>query len=119
MRGDGSRREARAHAFGSVTTRTEGAHMSRITSLVAVTAAAAAVPAAASAAPNPFPGEKPSNYGACVAYEAMAGVHPSEFTQQTSPATLFGTEGQKTVGQQHPDGDIMSCLIYFGARPNG
>jgi hypothetical protein len=26
----------------------------------------------------------------------------------------FGTEGQKTVGQKHPDGDIMSCLIDFG-----
>jgi hypothetical protein len=90
--------------------------MRRITSIVAVTVAAvAAVPAVASAASNPFPGDKPSTYGACVAYEAMAGEHPMLFTQQTSPATLFGSEGQKTVGQQHPDGDVMSCLIDFGA----
>jgi hypothetical protein len=90
--------------------------MRRIASVIAVTAAAvAAVPAAASAAPNPFPGDKPSTYGACVAFEAMAGEHPMLFTQRSSPLTIFGSEGEKIVGPTPgPDEFTMSCLIDFG-----
>jgi hypothetical protein len=93
--------------------------MRRITSLIAVAVAAvAAVPAAASAAPNPFPGDKPSTYGACVAYEAMAGEHPMLFTGRTSPLTIFGSNGEKIVGPTPGAGeDTMSCLIEFGAEP--
>ena len=91
--------------------------MRRITALLAVTvAAAAAVPAAASAEMPSYAGEKPSNYGSCVAYEAMAGLDPvADFTQGTSPLTIFGSEGEKIVGPSaRPGEDVMSCLIEFG-----
>jgi hypothetical protein len=83
-----------------VTTRTEGAHTRRTTALLAVTvAAAAAVPTAASAGMPSFAGEQPSNYGKCVADEAMAGLDPvSDFTARTSPLTIFGSKGEKIVG---------------------
>jgi hypothetical protein len=49
--------------------------MRRFTALLAVTvAAAAAVPTAASAGQPSYAGEKPSSYGSCVEYEAMAGT---------------------------------------------
>jgi hypothetical protein len=92
--------------------------MRRITALLAVTVAAtAAVPAAASAEMPAYAGEKPSNYGSCVAYEAMAGLDPvSDFTHRTSPLTIFGSEGEKIVGpSSRPGEDTMSCLIDFGA----
>jgi hypothetical protein len=94
--------------------------MRRITTLLAVTAAAAAVvPSAASAAPPSYAGEKPSNYGSCVAYEAMAGLDPvRDFTGRTSPLTIFGWDADKIVGPNPMPGDTtMSCLINFGADP--
>ena len=91
--------------------------MRRITAVLAVTvAAAAAVPTAASADRPSYAGEKPSNYGSCVAYEAMAGLdHVSDFTRRTSPLTIFGSNGEKIVGPS-PRGEeiVMSCLINFG-----
>jgi hypothetical protein len=91
--------------------------MRRITAVLALTvAAAAAVPTAASADRPSYAGEKPSNYGSCVAYEAMAGLDPvSDFTRRTSPLTIFGSNGEKIVGPS-PRGDdiVMSCLIDFG-----
>ena len=57
--------------------------MRRFTAVLAVTvAAAAAVPTAASAGMPSYAGEKPSDYGKCVAHEAMAGLDRSP----TSPA---------------------------------
>ena len=91
--------------------------MRRITAVLAVTvAAAAAVPTAASAGMPSYAGEKPSTYGKCVAYEAMAGLDPvSDFTRRTSPLTIFGSEGEKIVGPTpRPDETTMSCLIDFG-----
>ena len=94
--------------------------MRRITTLLAVTvAAAAAVPTAASASMPAYAGEEPSNYGSCVAYEAMAGLEPvSDFTRRTSPLTIFGSNGEKIVGPS-PRGEdtVMSCLIDFGPAP--
>lgn len=91
--------------------------MRRITALLALTvAAAAAVPTAASAAVPSYAGEKPSNYGSCVAYEAMAGLDSvKDFTGRTSPLTIFGSNGEKIVGP-NPRGEeiVMSCLINFG-----
>ena len=95
--------------------------MRRITALLALTvAAAAAVPTASSAEAPSYAGEKPSKYGSCVAYEAMAGTDPvPDFTGRTSPLTIFGTGGEKIVGPD-PRGDdtVMSCLIHFGAEPS-
>ena len=91
--------------------------MRRITAVLALTvAAAAAVPTAASAAMPSYAGEKPSSYGACVAYEAMAGLDPvSDFTGRTSPLTIFGSNGEKIVGPNPGPEDItMSCLINWG-----
>jgi hypothetical protein len=91
--------------------------MRRITALLAVTvAAAAAVPTAASAGMPSYAGEKPSNYGSCVAYEAMADLDSvSDFTGRTSPLTIFGSEGEKIVGPNPGlDETTMSCLIDFG-----
>ena len=94
--------------------------MRRSTALLAVTvAAAAAVPSAASAGMPSYAGEKPSNYGSCVAYEAMAGLDPvSDFTARTSPLTIFGSNGETIVGPNpRADDTTMSCLIYFGGPP--
>ena len=94
--------------------------MRRTTALLAVTvAAAAALPSAASAGMPSYAGEKPSNYGSCVAYEAMAGLDPvSDFTARTSPLTIFGSNGEKIVGPNpRADDTTMSCLIYFGGPP--
>ena len=91
--------------------------MRRITAVLAVTvAAAAALPTAASAGMPSYAGEKPSNYGSCVAYEAMAGLDPvADFTRRTSPLTIFGSNGEKIVGPSPRGEEItMSCLIDFG-----
>ena len=91
--------------------------MRRITAVLAATvAAAAAVPAAASAEMPSYAGEKPSNYGKCVAYEAMAGLDPvPDFIHRTSPLIIFGSDGEKIVGPAPgPDDVTMSCLIDFG-----
>ncbi len=93
--------------------------MRRIITLFAVAAVcAAAIPAAASAAPNPTPGEKPGNYGSCVAWEAMFGdAAVSEFIERTSPVVTLGWNGEKTLGPTHPNPDetTMACVIDFGA----
>jgi hypothetical protein len=91
--------------------------MRRITAVLALTVAtAAAVPTAASAAMPSYAGEKPSNYGSCVAYEAMAGLDPvQDFTGRTSPLTIFGSNGEKIVGPNPgPEDTTMSCLINWG-----
>jgi hypothetical protein len=91
--------------------------MRRFTSVLAVAVtAAAAVPTAASPEMPSYAGEKPSTYGKCVAYEAMAGLDPvSDFTRRTSPLTIFGSNGEKIVGPTpRPDDTTMSCLIDFG-----
>jgi hypothetical protein len=91
--------------------------MRRFTAVLAVTVAAvAAVPTAASAGMPSYAGEKPSTYGKCVAYEAMAGLDPvSDFTGRTSPLTIVGSDGEKLVGPTPgPDDTTMSCLIDFG-----
>ena len=93
--------------------------MRRLTILFAVAAVCVtAVPTSASAAPNPTPGEKPGNYGSCVAWEAMFGdAHVSEFIERTSPAVTLGWNGEKTLGPKNPDPDqtTMACIIDFGA----
>ena len=87
--------------------------MRRLTTLLAAGAAIAAVaaPATAPAAPNPDPGQKPYNYGTCVAYQAMFGDEPvSEFTAGSAPLTAFGDYADKVVGPKHADSSI-------GCRP--
>jgi surface antigen len=91
--------------------------MRRLTTTFAILAATAAVPAAASAERPSWAGEKPGNYGSCVAYEAMSGGSVTEFIQTTSPLVTHDTEGQVTSGPKNPDGTVMACVINFGAPP--
>jgi hypothetical protein len=50
-----------------------------------------------------------------VAYEAMFIDSPvSEFTQGTSPITVFGSEGERIEGQKYPDNVTMACVIDLG-----
>jgi hypothetical protein len=90
--------------------------MRRLTTLCAI-AVAAAVPASASAERPSWAGEKPGNYGSCVAYEAMNGGSVPEFIARTSPLVTHDTEGQVTSGPKNPDGIVMACVINFGAGP--
>ena len=91
--------------------------MRRITTVLAIAAATAAVPAAASAERPSWAGEKPGNYGSCVAYEAMTGGSVPEFIGATSPLVTHDTEGQVLSGPKNPDGTTMACVINFGAGP--
>jgi surface antigen len=91
--------------------------MRRLTTVLAVAVATTAVPAAASAAMPAWAGEKPGNYGSCVAYEAMTGGSVTEFIRRTSPLVTHDSEGQVTSGPKNPDGTVMACVINFGAGP--
>jgi hypothetical protein len=89
--------------------------MRRITTVLALALTTAAVPATASAAPPPWAGEKPGNYGSCVAWEAMFGDAPvSEFHKTHSPAVTLGFSGEKTLGPSVPDETPMACVIDLG-----
>ena len=90
--------------------------MRRVTTVLALALATAAVPATASAEPPPWAGEKPGNYGSCLAWEAMFGDAPvSEFHKTHSPAVTLGFNGEKTVGPpSSPDETTMACVIDFG-----
>jgi hypothetical protein len=88
--------------------------MRRVTTVLALALATAAVPATASAAPPAWAGEKPGNYGSCVAWEAMFGDGPvSEFHRTRSPAVTLGFNGEKTLGPNTPDETSMACVIDF------
>ena len=92
--------------------------MRRVTTVLAVAAAAtAAVPAAASAEPPVWAGEKPGTYGSCVAYEAMSSDAPvPNFIEATEPITVLGPSGERVVGKMYPDPEqtTMGCVIDFG-----
>ena len=92
--------------------------MRRFTAVLAACVATAALPAAASAERPAWAGEKPGNYGSCVAWEAMFGDAPvHEFIDRTSPLVTHDSEGQFTSGPKNPDGTVMACVIDFGAPP--
>ena len=89
--------------------------MRRVTTVLALALATAAVPATASAESPPWAGEKPGNYGSCVAWEAMFGDGAvSEFHKTHSPAVTLGFNGEKTLGPNVPDETSMACVIDFG-----
>ena len=89
--------------------------MRRVTTVLALALATAPVPATASAEPPVWAGEKPGNYGSCVAWEAMFGDAPvSEFHRTHSPAVTLGFNGEKTLGPNNPDETSMACVIDFG-----
>jgi surface antigen len=91
--------------------------MRRLTTAIAIAAVTAAVPATASAAMPSWAGEKPGNYGSCVAYEAMTGGSVLSFIRETSPLVTHDSEGQVTSGPKNPDGTVMACVINFGSPP--
>jgi hypothetical protein len=88
--------------------------MRRLTTVLAIATATAALPAAASAERPSWAGEKPGNYGSCVAYEAMTGGPVTEFIGRTSPLVTHDSEGEVTSGPKNPDGDVMACVINWG-----
>ena len=93
--------------------------MRRLTAVFAIAVATVAVPAAASAEPPSWAGEKPGNYGSCVAYEAMVTDNSvPAFILATSPLVTHDTEGEKISGPKNPDGVTMACVIDFGADPH-
>jgi hypothetical protein len=75
--------------------------MRRFTAVLAVTVAAvAAVPTAASAGMPSYAGEKPSTYGKCVAYEAMAGLDPvSDFTGRSRRSRFSAATARRSWGR--------------------
>jgi surface antigen len=92
--------------------------MRRLTTVFAIAAATAALPAAASAERPTWAGEKPGNYGSCVAYEAMTGGSITDFIRSTSPLVTHDSEGQVTSGPKNPDGTVMACVINWGPAPS-
>ena len=80
--------------------------MRRVTTVLALALATAAVPATASAAPPAWAGEKPGNYGSCVAWEAMFGDYPvSEFHRTHSPGRHARFQRREDAGPEQPGRD--------------